>query len=106
MYNTGIKNKAVALPKLHQREEHVWHIYCVRVQNRKAFIEYLNTCGIETVIHYPTPPHKQNAYKEFSHLYLPISERIHAEVLSLPMSPLLTDEEVNYVIEKINEWEN
>ena len=104
MYNAGIKNKAVILPKLHQREEHVWHIYCVRVQNRKAFIDYLEDCGIETVIHYPTPPHKQKAYKEFSYLYLPISEKIHAEVLSLPMSPLLTDEEVNYVIEKINEW--
>ena len=106
MYNTGIKNKAIALPKLHHTEEHVWHIYCIRVKNRKAFIEYLNTCGIETVIHYPTPPHKQSAYKEFYHLYLPISEKIHAEVLSLPMSPLLTDEEVNYVIEKVNEWKN
>ena len=104
MYNAGIKNKAIILPKLHEKEEHVWHIYCVRVQNRKAFIDYLEDCGIETVIHYPTPPHKQKAYKEFSHLYLPISEKIHVEVLSLPMSPLLTDEEVNYVIEKVNEW--
>ena len=106
MYNTGIKNKAVILPKLHQKEEHVWHIYCVRVQNRRAFINYLKDCGIETVIHYPTPPHKQKAYKEFSHLHLPISEKIHAEVVSLPMSPLLTDEEVYYVIEKVNEWKN
>ena len=106
MYNAGIKNKAVILPKLHKREEHVWHIYCVRVQNRKAFIDYLKDFGIETVIHYPTPPHKQKAYKEFSHLYLPISEKIHAEVLSLPMSPLLTGEEVNYVIKKVNEWKN
>lgn len=104
MYNAGIKNKAIILPKLHQKEEHVWHIYCVRVQNRKAFIDYLKDFGIETVIHYPTPPHKQKAYKEFSHLYLPISEKIHAEVLSLPMSPLLTGEKVNYVIKKVNEW--
>ena len=104
MYNAGIKNKAVILPKLHQREEHDWHIYCVRVQNRKAFIDYLKDFGIETVIHYPTPPHKQKAYKEFSHLYLPISEKIHAEVLSLPMSPVLTDEQVQYVIDIINKW--
>ena len=104
LYNTAIKNDAVILPKIHEAEEHIWHIYCVRVQNRKAFIEYLNSCGIETVVHYPTPPHKQNAYKEFSHLYLPISEKIHAEVVSLPMSPLLTDDEVYYVIEKINAW--
>ncbi|MGP1593862.1 MAG: DegT/DnrJ/EryC1/StrS family aminotransferase [Treponema sp.] len=104
MYNAGIKNKAIILPKLHEKEEHVWHIYSVRVQNRKAFIDYLKDCGIETVIHYPTPPHKQKAYKEFSHLYLPISERIHAEVVSFPMSPILTDKEVNYVIEKVNDW--
>ena len=104
MYNAGIKNKAIILPKLHEKEEHVWHIYCVRVQNRKAFIDYLEDCGIETVIHYPTPPHKQKAYKEFSHLYLPISEKIHAEVLSLPMSPVLTDEQVQYVIDIINKW--
>ena len=106
MYNAGIKNKAIILPKLHEEEEHVWHIYCVRVQNRKAFINYLKDCGIETVIHYPTPPHKQKAYNEFAHLNLPISETIHAEVVSLPMSPLLTDEEVYYVIEKINGWED
>jgi len=104
LYNTGIKNNAVILPKIHEAEEHIWHIYCVRVQNRKTFIEYLNSCGIETVIHYPTPPHKQNAYKEFSHLHLPISEKIHAEVVSIPMSPLLTDVQVQYVIEKINNW--
>ena len=104
LYNTGIKNNAVILPKIHEAEEHIWHIYCVRVQNRKAFIEYLNSCGIETVIHYPTSPHKQNAYKEFSHLHLPISEKIHAEVVSIPMSPLLTDVQVQYVIEKINNW--
>lgn len=106
MYNAEIKNKAVILPKPHQAEEHVWHIYCVRVQNRNAFIDYLKDCGIETVIHYPTPPHKQNAYKEFSHLQLPISEKIHAEVVSLPMSPMLIDEEVHFVIEKVNEWKN
>jgi len=106
MYNTGIKNNAVILPKLHQSEEHVWHIYCVRVQNRNAFIEYLNSCGIETVIHYPTPPHKQAAYKEFAYLNLPISEKIHAEVVSLPMSPLLTDKHVMYIIEIISAYKN
>lgn len=104
MYNSGIKNNAVILPKIHESEEHVWHIYCVRVQNRQAFIEYLNSYGIETVIHYPTSPHKQNAYTEFSHLHLPISEKIHAEVVSIPMSPLLSDEEVQYIIGKINAW--
>ena len=104
MYNAGIKNKAIILPKLHQKEEHVWHIYSVRVYNRNAFIAYLNSCGIETVIHYPTAPHRQHAYSEYAHLVLPITEKIHAEIVSLPISPLLTDAQVQYVIEKVNEW--
>ena len=61
--------------------------------------------GVQTNIHYPIPPHKQEAYKEWNHLSFPITEQIHAEELSLPMSPTLTDEQVDYVIDCINRFE-
>ena len=58
--------------------------------------------GVETLIHYPVPPHKQEAYKEFSSLYLPLTEKIHNEVLSLPISPVITQEEVQRIIDLLN----
>ena len=65
---------------------------------------YLKENGVQTIIHYPIPPHKQEAYKEWNHLSFPITERIHAEELSLPMSPTLTDEQVEYVVDCINRF--
>lgn len=104
-YIANIKNPLVVPPEFpSNREEHVWHIFCVRVQNRKAFIEYLNSRGVQTNIHYPTPPHKQGAYSEYRILSLPISEQIHREVVSLPISPVMTDAEADYVIAAVNEW--
>jgi dTDP-4-amino-4,6-dideoxygalactose transaminase len=73
-------------------------------ENRDDFQKYLEENGIGTNIHYPIPPHKQECYKDWNGLYLPITEKIHNEELSLPMSPCLTDEQVEYVIKMVNEW--
>lgn len=105
LYNQLISNSEVVLPEIPTDiNEHVWHIYCVRVKNRQNFIDYLSAHGIETNIHYPTSPHKQQAYQEFFNMYLPISEKIHAEVVSLPMHPFLTQDEVSYIATTINNW--
>lgn len=76
LYNTRITNPLIILPSIPDNEqEHVWHIYCIRVQHRKDFIDYLAQNDIETMIHYPTAPHKQAAYKEYANLTLPITEK-------------------------------
>jgi dTDP-4-amino-4,6-dideoxygalactose transaminase len=82
----------------------VFHIFPVRVKNRDEFQKYLADNGIQTIIHYPIPPHKQEAYKEWNDRLYPITECIHDEELSLPISPTLTDEQVEYVIDVINKW--
>ena len=82
---------------------HVWHLFVIRTKNRDKLQQNLHEHGIQTLIHYPIPPHKQNAYKGFSIQNLPVTEQIHREVLSLPLSPIMKKQEVNYVIERINE---
>jgi len=85
--------------------EPVWHLFVVRTTERDRLQKYLTECGIQTLIHYPVPPHKQGAYRELSRLSLPISEMIHKEVLSLPMSPVMNEDSVLYVnnaLEKYN----
>ncbi|RTZ00914.1 DegT/DnrJ/EryC1/StrS family aminotransferase [Flavobacterium sp. RSP49] len=102
-YIKEIKNDKIVLPNLpNASENHVWHLFVVRTENRDVLQSYLTENGIQTAIHYPIPPHKQAAYKELNHLSYPITEKIHNEVLSLPISPVLTDEEVSLVINLIN----
>jgi dTDP-4-amino-4,6-dideoxygalactose transaminase len=90
----GIKNPKIKLPYIAIQEQHVWHLFVVQVKNRANFQSYLTEQGIQTVIHYPIPPHKQKAYSELNHLNFPLTEKIHDQVLSLPISPVLTDAEV------------
>ena len=71
---------------------------------RNLSVQYLTENGIQTVIHYPIPPHKQECYKEWNELSFPITEKIHQEELSLPMSPMLTEDEVKKVVELLNKW--
>jgi dTDP-4-amino-4,6-dideoxygalactose transaminase len=85
-------------------KEHVWHIFVIRTKERDKLQQYLKDNGIETLIHYPIPPHKQQAYKEWNDLSFPITEQIHREVLSLPMSPVLTEKEIDTVINVINNY--
>lgn len=103
-YRSNINNSKVILPNVHDEKAHVWHVFVVRVQDRLRFQKYLNDKEIQTIIHYPTPPHKQMAYAEWNNLSLPITEKIHNEVLSLPISPVMSDEEVQKVIDVINAY--
>jgi len=105
-YNKEICLEGLELPQHPQTAaEHVWHLYVVRHAQRDKLAAYLSERGIQTMIHYPIPPHKQLAYKQhFSAVCLPVSEQIHATVLSLPISPLMSDEQVTYVIEQLNSF--
>lgn len=103
-YREHIKNPALILPQTYDEKAHVWHIFAIRTANREKLQSYLTQHGIETNIHYPTPPHQQGAYTEWNHLSFPVTEQIHREELSLPMSPVLTDEEVQHVVEVLNAW--
>lgn len=105
MYREQITNPKIELPQVELNENsHVWHVFVIRTANREEFQKYLTDNGIGTVIHYPTPPHKQEAYKELNHLSLPVSEQIHHEVISLPISPVQTIEQTQYVIDIVNKY--
>lgn len=106
-YAQGIQNPAIRQPipadsTLALQEQHVFHLYVVRTEQRDAMQKYLNAEGIQTLIHYPIPPHQQQAYKSWNGYSLPVTEAIHREVLSLPISPVMTDEEVAAVIQACN----
>ena len=101
-YRAEIVNPLITLPQTYAEEAHVWHIFAVRTPNREALISHLESSDIQTNIHYPTPPHKQGAYSEWAGRSYPITEKIHREVVSLPMSPVLSDDEVSKVIEVVN----
>ena len=104
-YRENIKNPNIILPQLKEEENHVWHIFAVRINDRDRLKKYLEGNGIETNIHYPTAPHKQECYKEWHHLSFPVSEKFHKEILSLPISPVLTNEEVTKIVKVINDYE-
>lgn len=101
-YLTGIQHPAVTLPADDQIEQDVWHLFVIRHPERDRFRAYLHKQGIGTDIHYPTPPHRQRAYTSYQNLSLPISEQLHREVVSLPLNPAMSDEEVDYIIETVN----
>ena len=104
-YIREITNPIVELPKLPKCPEgHVWHVFAVTCRDRDGLLKHLEANGIQTNIHYPTPPHLQGAYRELANQSFPISERMHREIASLPMSPVLTDEEVAKVVETVNEF--
>ncbi|MNE79885.1 dTDP-3-amino-3,6-dideoxy-alpha-D-galactopyranose transaminase [compost metagenome] len=85
-------------------EEHVWHLFVIRSKERDKLSAYLKENGIQTHVHYPVAPHKQEAYKEMNDLHFPITEKIHDEVLSLPISNVLDKSEVSEIIRVINEF--
>lgn len=105
IYRDTIHNPLLKLPLIpDDPQEHVWHIYAVRVQNRENFRQHMLDMGVETLIHYPVPPHRQGAFPELSHLSLPITEAIHREVVSLPLNPAISRAEIERVAEAANAW--
>ena len=104
-YVEQIHNKKIILPLLPENPyEHVHHLFVIRTKERDLLQKYLHENGVQTLIHYPVPPHKQQAYREWNDLYFPITETIHNEVLSLPISPVMTEEEVGIVIDLLNKY--
>ena len=98
-YRAAIAHPAIHLPEAGDEDAHVWHLFVVRTPTRDALREHLSTQGVGTLVHYPIPPHRQAAYRSMRHLALPLTERLHAEVLSLPMAPYLDDERVDRVVD-------
>lgn len=104
-YISEISNPKIILPENPTDEnEHVWHLFVIRTENRDDLQKYLTENEVQTLIHYPIPPHKQQAYKEWNDLSFSISEKIHDKVLSLPISPVMNDEDVERIIELLNQF--
>lgn len=104
-YLDNIKNKNIILPTIKDQNSHVWHLFVIRTSKRDELQKYLSENGIQTLIHYPIPPHKQIAYKEFNNISYSISEQIHDEVLSLPISGVQSMLETKKIVEIINNYE-
>ncbi|WP_046744981.1 DegT/DnrJ/EryC1/StrS family aminotransferase [Kordia zhangzhouensis] len=103
-YLSEIKNAKIILPKYAHDASHVFHQFVIRTENRMQLKEYLFENGIATMIHYEIPPHKQEAYQEWNELHFPITEKIHATCLSVPINPLLTKEEVTKIVSVLNKY--
>jgi dTDP-4-amino-4,6-dideoxygalactose transaminase len=101
-YLQGINNPLIELPEVVDPEGHVWHLFVIQTKQREKLSCFLNDNGVQSLIHYPIPPHKQTAYKEWSSKYFPISEQIHDQVLSIPMSPTISKVEVQSIIKLVN----
>ena len=104
-YINGINNSNIVLPIVIDWNANVFHIFPIRSSRRDELQAYLADRGIQTLIHYPIPPHKQECYSEWNSLSFPITEQIHREELSLPMSPALADEDLVKIIDTINSFE-
>ncbi len=103
-YLKKILNQDIVLPSVLSQDGHVWHLFVIRTSNRNKLQKYLFENGVQTIIHYPIPPHKQEGYAEFNKLSFPITEQIADEVLSLPLSGVLNLDQINIVVNLINKW--
>ena len=103
-YLSEIKNDKIVLPNWDFSQNHVFHLFVIRTSNRMDLQKYLKENGIETMIHYPIPPHKQKALSSWNHLSFPITEKIHNEVLSIPLNSSLDDDEIQHIITILNKY--
>lgn len=101
-YFHGISNNRITLPNYNLDKSHVYYVFTVKVEARTEFMAHLSGNGVQSHIHYPTPPHHQKALNQFNHLNLPITESIHNTIVSIPMSPVMTNSEAQQVIDVIN----
>ncbi|MFA0116634.1 DegT/DnrJ/EryC1/StrS family aminotransferase [Vibrio breoganii] len=104
IYLDGINNPLIELPKVTNPEGHVWHLFVIKTTQREQLVKYLAENGVQTLVHYPIPPHQQDAYKEWESESFPISEQIHEQVLSLPISPVISKKEVESIINLMNSY--
>lgn len=104
MYMDGITNPLISLPERLPEQSNVWHIFPIFCERRDELQKHLYENGIRTLIHYPIPPHKQQCYSEWNELCLPVTECIHAQELSLPISQVITNNEAQSVIKAINSF--
>lgn len=103
-YLQNIKNENIVLPKVRAKDNSVWHLFVIRTNKRDELQKYLLDNGVQTLIHYPLAPHKQEAYKEWNEESFPISEHIHDEVLSLPISGVQSLDDTQKIIQVINDF--
>lgn len=105
-YSKHINNPKIILPTVSSddRMSHSWHLYVVRSNERDNFEQYLSENSIQTLVHYPIPPHKQQAYEEWNNQVFEITEQIHKEVISLPLSQVLSFNQVEYVVDILNKF--
>lgn len=103
-YLSEIKNPSVILPQIVDFEAHAFHLFVVQVQQRDDFRQSLLKHKIQTAVHYPVPPHRQPALEEFHHLTFPVSEKIHSQVVSLPLHPLLKEDDISRIVDAVNSF--
>lgn len=109
IYMDGITNPALILPfhasvRVCDLDNHVWHLFVIRCEQREALQKHLTAMGVQTLIHYPIPPHQQQAYSEWQELSFPLTEKMHQQVLSLPIGPTMTAEEAAQVVNICNSF--
>jgi dTDP-4-amino-4,6-dideoxygalactose transaminase len=105
-YRKEIKNPNIILPNTKHEASHVWHLFVTRTIHRDAFQKHLTDNGVGSLIHYPIPPHKQPAYQAWSDQSYPLSEALHATVLSLPLHHMLKEDEISRIISAVNTYQN
>jgi dTDP-4-amino-4,6-dideoxygalactose transaminase len=103
-YLANIDNSQLILPIVPDYALHAWHLFVVRTPRRDELKSYLDSNGIKTLIHYPVPPHKQQAFSEWNELVFPVTEKIHNEVLSIPLYPKLSREDQIKIVNVINNF--
>jgi len=103
-YLSEIKNEKIQLPDYDGSENHVFHLFVVQVANRDRFLAYLAENNVGTLVHYPIAPHKQEAFSEYKNLTFPVTEKIHEEVVSIPISPIFTGREVDRIVSVLNSY--
>ena len=102
IYYKGIKNPLMTLPARLEDAQNVYHLFPLFCEYRDELQEHLKQQGVQTLIHYPIPPHKQECYSQWNQLSLPVTEKIHSRELSLPISPVMTADEAHEVVRVIN----
>lgn len=103
-YLSEIKNDKIIMPTWDLSQNHVFHLFVIRTSNRIDLQNYLKENGIETMIHYPVPPHKQKALANWNTMSFPITEKIHKEVLSIPLNSGLKASEIQHIITTLNNY--